>query len=283
MARFNDRQSILDMCMAGKSNPECAKHFGVSVSLVKNILREFGYKRPVKFIDDALICSLYASGVSENAISKQMGITRRRVGTAVINSILATRTRSECETLKWSRMSADERANQVSAAHQSIRDKPPEFHHASAIKQAISKADSLSKVGKFESEFIAAFNARGLDCIPQRQVWRYNIDIAINNTAVEIHCCPNFPHNHTYYSNRIVKLLELGWNVIYIKIDRLEPLIDITADKVCRMIDIAESNKSGVGQYGMISGSGKLVTSGCLDGDKLACVSAADGFFAACE
>ena len=283
MARFNDRKSILDMCMVGKSNPECAEHFGVSVSLVKNIIREFGYKRPEKIIDNTLVCCLYASGVSENAISKQLGITRRRVRSITSEGGIPARSQSESEVIKWSGMSPEKRANQVSAAHEAIRNKPSDFHHASAIKQAISKASTLSKVGKFEDEFIEAFTVRGLTCIPQRQVWRYNVDIAINNTAVEIHCCPNFPHNHAYYSNRIVKLLELGWNVIYIKIDRLEPLIDITADKVCRMIDIAESNKSGVGQYGMIRGSGKLVASGCLDGDKLSCVSAADGFFAACE
>lgn len=279
---YIDTNRLIEMYESGKSTNDIAEIIGVSGGFVCNRLKSAGIVLTGnrKTVDDDAIVDFYVAGNSENATAKKFGVSRNLVRKRLVESGVHVRSQSESESLKWSKMSADERAKQVDAANKAIRNMPKSFHTQQAIKQAKTKEQTLSKVGSLEKEFIQEFTNRGFSPIPQKAVHVYNIDIAIASTAIEIHI--NAHHPHSRDRKRIVDLLKRGWDVIYIKITN-DVSVERATDKVCRMIDLIESDKSGVCHYGMIRGTSELVASGCLDGNNLTVVDASNGFFAAIE
>lgn len=274
------RDRIISLYKSGKSTYEIANIFNCGATTVGNHLREWGIdltgnRKPV---DVGRIVELYTSGMSENSVANKMGVSRKLIRRRLNEQGINVRGQSEAESLKWSQMSDKERFKQVEAANKAIRNKPKSFHIKSAIKQAKTKEQTLSKVGDLERLFREKFEEKGFEVIPQKAVYVYNIDLAIRNTAVEIHINSQHPHNGPYYSKRIVKLLKRDWNVIYIKVGS-NLSIQRATDKVSSMINFVESNKPAVCQYGMVRGSGKLETTGSLNSDELSTVPASDGFF----
>jgi len=278
-----DIDSIVNMYESGLSSIEISKKLGVCKATILKRLNSAGVVMrsnkiniPISDIKRMYIDDL----ISENAIAAKFGVSRNVIRRLLNENGIHVRNQSESESVKWSKMDAKQRAKQVESAHKAMLAKPPEFHRDSAIKQAISKEASLAKACDNEIAFINGFKKLGYTVTPQKAFGPYNIDIAINGTAVEIHGNGCHPHTHTYYRKRVMDLLKGGWSVIYIKtVGKVHA--DIATQKVSRMIDLIESDKSGVCHYGMIRGSGELMASGCLDGDNLATVKASDGFFKA--
>lgn len=283
MDRINfDVDRAIEMNKSGKTVAAIARELGINKSVIHRRFKSIGYEF-IKFpsIDPALwseVASLYRSGQSELAVSKRFGCSRTAIRRILVKLGVHVRSRSESEALKWSLMSEEQRANQVKAAHEAAANQPPESFKAAAIKQAKTKEKSLAKSCDMERIFISAFNERGYDVIPQKAVGPYNIDLAIRGTAVEVHGNAAHAHTHPYFRKRVMYLLECGWNVIYIKtIGNLS--VESATNKVCRMIDLIESDKSPVRHYGMVRGSGEFVTSGCFDGNELATVDGPYGLF----
>lgn len=278
-----NKDRIIKMHESGLSVKEIAAKLDVSFPCVYRNLKSknLGSNKKWLQIRDKAV-ALYVSGESENAVAKTIGVDRSTIRTCLIKSGVHIRSQSESELLKWSKMNLEQRKNQVKKANETIRNLGKEFHRQSSIKQAKAKEQSLSKVGSLEIEFFNQLQSLGKKGIMQKAVDVYNIDIAIGNTAVEVHANSSIPHNHPYYRGRIKNLLKLGWNVIYIKCTG-KVLIERAADKVSQMIDFIESNKPLVSQYGMISGSGQLIATGSLNGDDLSCVKALNGIFAGLE
>lgn len=278
-----DIDHAIQMNKAGKTVRAIAKDLGVGKHVIYKRFASIGYTPTghlsISADDIPAIISMYTSGASENAVATHFGVSRTAIRKALVDADVHVRTQSEAESLKWSQMTDKQRANQVKRAHQAVADKPPEFFAAAAIKQAKAKEKSLAKTGFMESEFISAFEKMGYIITPQKAVGPYNIDIAIGNAAIEVHINPSNPHGHPYYAKRVVDLLELGWHVIYIKITS-DVLVERATEKVCAMLDLIRTNKPELAQYGVIRGTGELMASGCLDGNKLACVTGSDGFFA---
>jgi len=269
-----DINCVIGMYESGLTHKEVAENIGVSRALITKRLREYGYVSRSRraIVNEAGIVSDYLGGASENAISINHGRDRSLIRRVLLAAGVSMRSQSEAETLKWSTMTGDARANQVSAANQAMRSQTPEFHHRSAILQAKAKEKSLSKACDMELLFIREFEKLGLVVTPQKAFGPYNIDIAIGSTAIEIHGTSCHPHNNPYFRKRIVSLLKGGWHVIYVK---AACKIDAnrTARQVSRMIDLIKSEKSGVRHYGVVRGSGQFVAGGCLNSDDLSCVS----------
>ena len=275
-----DKNRVISLYKSGKTCSEIATIFNCSKPLINKRLSGWGVtmRDGRVSVDVDRLISLYKSGMSENAVSKKLGFSRQVIRRRLIENGVHIRNQSEAETLKWSQMSDKERSNQVEAANEKIRNMPKEFHINQAIKQAKTKQKTLSKVGDLEMIFKERFEEKGFEVIPQKAVYVYNIDLAIRNTAIEIHVNSAHPHSHSYYRKRIVELLKRDWNVIYIKI--LSDLsIKRATEKVCRMINLIESDKANVCQYGVIRGSGQLIASGCLNGDKFSTIDTPNGFF----
>lgn len=276
-----DTDSVIQMYVSGKTGHEIARILGVSPSYIYNMIKASGVKARSKRspLDETLVISLYESGVSEKAISDRLGCSRSPIRRILTSNGIHIRSQSEAETVKWSTMTSEQRSAQVAAANEAVRNSPKEFHVANAIKQAQSKFRSLSKVGHLEAEFQSAFESRGYSPVPQYPFGPYNVDLAIGDAAIEIHGNSANPHTHPYYRKRVMELLESGWHVFYIKTTG-QISIERAADQVSRMVDMAKRDNSGTRHYGMVRGSGELVTSGRLDGDKIATIDGPDGFFA---
>jgi hypothetical protein len=277
-----DLNSIIRMYESGLTHKNIASNLGVSKSLITKRLREAGYVSRSRraTVDDAGIVSDYLGGLSENATAKKHGRDRNVIRRVLLEGGVCMRSQSEAEILKWSTMIGDARTNQVSAANQAMRNQTPEFHHRSAILQAKAKENSLSKACDMETLFIREFEKLGFATAPQKAFGPYNIDIAIGNTAIEIHNSSCHPHTHSYYRKRIVNLLKGGWHVVYIKA-ACQIDANRAAHKVGEMIDLIESDKSSVRHYGVIRGSGQFIAGGRLDGDDLSGVSGSYAFFQA--
>jgi hypothetical protein len=278
--------NIIKMHKSGNVVSEIAKQFNVSKSFVYKVIKQHGETFVSRRIADhpksADVIADYISGISENGVSIKHGIQRDTVKRILAYNNIKRRNQSEAETLKWSQMTKDKRLKQVAKANHTMRNMPKEFHASNSIKQAISKEKSLSKVGDFEMIFMDFLNKLGHRCTPQLAFGAYNIDIAIGNTAIEIHNNTAHPHNHPYYRQRIVRLLESDWNVIYVKtIGKVD--VKRATSKLSQMIDLIQSNKPTLGQYGVIRGSGDFIATGCLNGNNLSIVNASDGFFKAIE
>lgn len=272
--------NIVRMYESGLNMREIAEKLGVSKSFIFTQLKSVGASiRDTRIaLPTSVIVDQYLSGVSELKIAKSFGVSRNVIRRYLIEANVDVRCRSEAEKLKWSQMTDEQRSAQVEAAHQAIREKPPEFHARSAILQAVAKQRSLSKSCDMESLFICEFEKLGFAVIPQKACGPYNIDIAIGGAAIEIHANSAHPHTHSYYRKRVVDLLKSGWDVYYIK---CTGQIDAkrAAQKISEMINLVESNKSGARHYGVIRGSGEFVAAGCLDGDDLSRVSRFDTAF----
>jgi hypothetical protein len=273
---------LIDMYESGKSVAQISNITGLTVPSIygrfykeKFIPYRWGKgNNKVQLPTDEII-NLYQSGISENAISKKFGVARTAIRNRLETSGIHIRNQSESEKLKWSKMTTKERKKQVKSANDKIRSMPKSYHVKLSIKQAITKEKSLSKVGAFEQLFIDELKSRGFNPIPQKAVYVYNVDIAIGNTAIEIHVNSGNPESIPAYRKRIVNLLKRGWNVIYVKITK-DAFIDIATDQICSFIDFCKSNKSIGSQYRVIRGTGNLISSGSLNGDKLTTVFTSD-------
>lgn len=268
---------LIEMYIAGHTALEVAQKFGVSKAFVYKRLKLHGVAaRPRKNVSirDAAVTA-YLSGVSELGVSEMLGVSRSCVRKALQKSGVHVRSQSESESLKWSKMTADQRARQVEKAHEASRNESRESIDLRLKKSANSKELSLAKVGFLELEFFEALKARGVVTVPQLAYGRYNIDLAIGHTAIEIHATTANPHTTAFYQKRVVNLLKGGWNAIYIKcIGKIS--LDRAADKVCELVNISERDKTVAGQYWMVRGSGDLVSHLCLDGDELSAVGASN-------
>jgi very-short-patch-repair endonuclease len=129
--------------------------------------------------------------------------------------------------------------------------------------RALIRQRSESQVGAFESDLIAMLISRGLPTEAQRPVEGYNIDIACGPVAVEVHVCASSPLASAKLRKRIEKLLELGWSVIYVWINKYSTLRESAADEIVTFHKVAKSNPSAPRQYRVIRGSGETVLTGC--------------------
>lgn len=274
--------NIVKMYKSGLSCSEIAEHFGVSKSSITARARRAGLR--LRDLRDGLpetdIVNRYLSGSSENQVAAEYGVSRKKIRSILNRQNVSIRGQSEAETLKWSKMTQKQRRSQVAAAHQAIRNMPTEFHYRSSELQAKTKEKTLSKSCDMELMFIAEFEELGFFVTPQKAVGPYNIDIAIGGSAVEIHGSWANPHTSPYYRKRIMHLLEAGWHVFYIKTPG-KINAKRAAQKVGQMINLAQSDESGIRHYGMVRGSGDFMASGCLDGDEFSAVDGSNAFFEA--
>ena len=212
---------------------------------------------------DDLIAA-YLSGESENSISLRTGIGRNVIRRRLLGSGIAPRNAGDAMRLRVSHMSADERRNMASAANIARRGSvdPPERLHA----RAVSRSNQGWQIGQGENKLREWIEARGVATIPQYPIDGYNIDIAIlPAVAVELIGSGRNPLERANVRQRIEKITNLGWSVIYVWVLRPSCLIERTADDVIAIAKIANGDPSPVGKYWVIWGGSKIVAAGSGD------------------
>jgi hypothetical protein len=267
-----DRDRVFELYISGLSAAKIRNIFRCDYYRIKRIIDSFdgiehlkGVRR--KDIPVKEVLELYSNGNSELFIASKFKTARNVIRRILTDNSVTIRNGHEANLARFSNYTDIQKINITKSANKAMRNKPKSFHHESAIKQAISKELTKSKVGSFENSFIEEFTKKGFNPVSQKAVDVYNIDIAIGNIAVEIHVNTSNPHSHPFYRRRIEYLTNLGWNVIYIKITQ-KGLNTACIDKICRIVNFHSTNPSLIGKYWMFRGTGEFVTIGEFDIDK---------------
>jgi transposase len=216
----------------GLSLVDISKQIGVNAVIISRELKQRGVSipsrrgRPERLnlpIED--IKTMYQRGKSENAIAKHFGVSRPVIRGRLLEVGVKPRTQSEAEKLKWSQMNQEARAKQVKNAHESNKGRTQNIEAGIAFAKTREKLKYNHLIGFGEVEFIEFLTQKGIDFIHQKAVYKYNLDFAIGNIAVELSadCCRYRRHN-TKEIKRAENLLEFGYHVIGIFFDTVETL-----------------------------------------------------------
>jgi len=275
--QFPDIGDVRRMYDEGRCVREIAEHFGFNFHTFFNWAKRSGLQtrsqpeanRIALAGNHAEIAkesiSLYRSGMSEQAIAARFGVDRNVVRRILLRAGITPRNRSASMYLRMSQTSADERKRLTSAAHNAVRGMVRT--EAELAIRAATRERTQSKVGNGERLFAKWLAARGIDSSPQKAVGRYNLDLAIPPIAVEIHITPDHPLNHPRSRKRIKYLTDRGWHVLYVWISHRYVLAEAAADDAIAFLQLAKRDKSPVGKYRVIRGSGEFVAEGRGDLD----------------
>lgn len=254
---------------------------GLPISKIRDIVKTDYYTVQKIIIDSGLhakysglrnrlphdeIVTAYNSGESVLSISKRFKVSRNAINAILRHNNVTLRPQKDANKFRYANSTEDEKKAITKKANEAMRKQPQSFHHESAIKQAITKQNTLSKVGMFEQEIINYFHKAYP--IPQLAFDAYNIDIAIWPVAIEVHVNSGHPHNMPYYRKRIINLLKGGWFVLYVKITK-SGLQQTCFDEIAAFIDTASLNPTSISQYRVIRGTGELIATGKRNGDNL--------------
>ena len=137
-------------------------------------------------LPEADIVKKYESGLSENKLSKEYLVSRKTIRRILCESGVHIRSQSEAELIKWSRMSNEQRLNQVKNCHSAVRGaaKTDETKHRIAVSRQRNTPDWYIGVGEKEFKEILSLNA--IDFEYQKPVLGYNLDFFIDGVAVEL-------------------------------------------------------------------------------------------------
>ena len=215
------------------------------------------------------IIELYNSGMSMNQLQNKFGIPRITLTRRFESLNVYTRTQSESETLKWSKMDETTRKRQVQKAHQSSKGRY--ISTAEKIKRAKSAFENTSRKGIYETELTNAFIDKGFVAINQFNFGIYNIDIAFHELPifVEIQTSGHHLLRQPKILKRTKHILNSKKLLIYVIIDQSnKPItIDLICDKIISYINIISLDKSILGKYVMIGRDGQSLPVTCYDFD----------------
>jgi hypothetical protein len=167
-----------------------------------------------KYLPTKDIIQMYKSGNSENIVAKKFNCARGTIRRILKENHVTIRNQSSAEKLKWDRMDAITRSNQVKACHAATisREVP--------IKEAIRRAKSLEKtggrIGKGEYILADIFRENNISFSHQAAVHTYNVDFLIGSIAVELNIGTVYPDRRKTDSKKIMHFLNENRSIIYI-------------------------------------------------------------------
>ena len=213
------------------------------------------------------IIKRYQSGISFNQLSNESGITRITLQRRFKSLGIQMRSQSESETLKWSKMSKQQRKRQVQKAHQSSKGR---FVSTSEkFKRAKSCYENALRIGGLELEIIEILNNRGYKAISQLNFGIYNIDISVHGFPI---CIEIQSNNHNLLRQpkllkRIKYILNRKQFLLYIIIDQSKNRIcvDLITNNIITYLNILSADKTLLGKYSMIGRDGEAFPSSRYD------------------
>jgi uncharacterized protein (DUF433 family) len=264
----------------GATISEIANRFGCSYTAIRNRLVQRdvelrmgggkSYNLPV-----SEIIYRYRQGESILALAEAYEVSRPVIRSRLESAAVELRSASEANRKRMESMSAEERVKLTKAANAARRNVSQNREREISRNQALAKQRSLEKVGKGEWSVAAFLVRQGYTPILQKAILTYNVDVAVGSVAVEVHNMPSNPHAPSGPHERIVKILERGWHVFYIKIDATG-LQRGGLDKLLSFLQTTRSNPSMRRQYRMIRGDGSGLTVGKSESNQLTLVGSTD-------
>lgn len=213
-------------------------------------------------IDD--LCQAYLAGTSITALAQRHHIGQAWIKWELKVRGINVRDRSGALHNRWRLLGPRQRERLVAAAHAATRGCtiPLEQRQRVAEGNAKTRQERLGNVGRFEDTLREMLEQRALVTFPQQAVCGYNLDLGIAPIAVEVHVTANNPLTDSTKRKRIKRLLEANWSLVYVWITSAHPLIELAADQVVSLRDLAGSLPAGGCKYWVIRGSGQIVESG---------------------
>lgn len=268
VSRINT-DDLIKKHLSGLSATQLARQHGVTQKVIVRLLgSEYRTRSQLAAMHTDSIVARYTSGESCKSIADSFWFDRPTVIRILTDAGISVRGRSEAECVKWSRMTGEQRAAQVSSAHQSVRGMKRGLDEL--CKRAQSHESSRVRDTAFERHVIDSLSERGVtDIIPQKAIGPYNCDIAAGPVAVEVFS--GYWHWHGRHfartEERFRYIMDAGYDIIVMAISKSHPFTPAVADYFASEVQKARSNPPGVRQYRVIWGAGEFETGGRLDDD----------------
>lgn len=267
--------ALLERYRAGETLSNLTRDYACGHDTIVRFLREQGVTmRPTEHnLPDAEIASAYQAGESELGLSRRFNVSRNVIRRRLMAQGVAIRGATEANIERMKRLTPDERRALARAAHDAARGR--ERPEALLERLALMHQQSGQYVGAWEQEFAALLEGRGHLCVPQLAVGRYNLDIAVSPVAVEIMFCDPYPLRRPKIERRTKYLLERGWSVEFIWVNKRHSSVVKAAEDAHRFVERTKRDPALIGCYRVVRGSGEFVAAGRLDADHLALVETA--------
>lgn len=217
------------------------------------------------------IATAYTHGVSELALSFKYSVSRNVITRVLEEMGIERHTASEANSLRFERMTQEERNALVYKAQDAIRGKPAKIERL--CKMAIARERIGFSISRAEIILADWLTAKGLNIVPQKAVYKYNIDIGIEG-ILGIEVFGGFWHaSKPRHIERTRYLLNTGWNMLFIwNTDRSGFNISIT-DYIITFLDECRSNPAAPRQYRVLRGDGNLLSRGSIDDDNISVIA----------
>lgn len=225
--------------------------------------------------DSNYLIKLYQSGESVNALSKRYKITGNAIRSALRELGIRPRTRSEAEFIKNAQRTEDERKAQTKAANRGRRgNKDPMWRK---IKRAVTRCKRVTYATPQESILKKELERRNIKAQQQTPCLQFNLDLTIDDIAVEIHSTHYLESGKE--RRRLVKVLNEGWHIICVNTGPCCLPIDAVAvtNQIISIRKILRRNPSSPRKYWMIRSNGDVSASGSYDGKTLTVVGRSRG------
>ena len=181
----------------------------------------------------------YLAGRSEKSIAQKLGVCRAVIRRTLLEAGVEPRNRSKAMLQRHRNMTAEERKQLASAAHEAVRGRAhPQSRQRDAARMREAGKFKV-RIGPGENELANMLREKGLNVIRQKSVDVYNVDLAVGSIAVEITAAQGRLAKGKM-QRRLKHIANLGYTIVYIQaktgdniIGNLEQLVS-DLDVLCR-------------------------------------------------
>lgn len=272
-----DMDDFIRRYLSGESRKKLACAYGVTDKVIKRILIEQGIALRDDSIrldmDEPLIVASYQSGKSENSIADDFNISRNVVRRILLQNNVAVRDCVEANRLMMQQRTTEQNIQNVQSAQRARRGSKDTIE--TMMRRAQTRQRKQTHVSPYELLFKEWLEKRGIESIPQQAIGTYNVDLGAFPVAVEIFggSWHSYADHAARAPERFRYLLDSGWNVVIVWVDRVKYGISIDcADYIAAFVKQSRSNPSLRGQYRVIWSDGKEVPTDRLDINNLSLV-----------
>lgn len=281
----SDERKICERYLAGETSGKIAKDFSIHAGTVASILKRNGIqpvnRKPVvipwnkKDIPVEDMVRMYNSGMSGNAISKHLGVSRTVIERRLDELGVVRRGQTEANRLMMAGRSREENIRNTLAANMATRGKPQPEERMRKI--ALGRERKLNHVGEDEFTLWALLWDRCIAFTPQKAVGRYNIDIALKEFPIAVEVFGGMWHAYGSHArrfrHRLDYLLDRGWLPVIVWTDKANwPIGPGVVEYLASLIQVFRSNKPFVRQEHVIRGDGNICAIGKANLDYRAAV-----------
>lgn len=162
----------------------------------------------------------YAAGKSLKQISDETGVGRFAIARMFRDAGVKIRDQSAAESIKWSGMTSDQRAAQVSAAHVARRGSTASI--AELRNRAVGCFTACNS-SSLENHLASMLRELNVSLTQQFPIGEYNVDIAANSRSVAVEVFGGGWHAYgrhfARHEKRCKDILNQGWRVLIVWVD----------------------------------------------------------------